>query len=116
MQSVQAELKPQALRTPENAAGHRMPSETAASTPQPAKPVAATSRPVAASKRAEDYPCKFHYSVSIPMAESLARLSRLPAKLIHGREVDIGRRSLHQYLMTHDPHYARVVTGNGNAA
>ena len=89
-----------------------MTPETAASNQQPAKPVAASARPVASeqqAKRIEKYPVKFHYSISIPMAESLRRLTSGPAGLL--REVDIGRLALHSYLMANDPHYVRAMGG-----
>src|SRR5262245_52611202 len=79
----------------------------AAPNPQPAKPVAATSRPAVETKRAEKYPAKFHYSISIPMAESLRRLTTGRAGLL--REVDIGRLALHSYLMANDRLYARAM-------
>jgi len=95
-----------------------MTPETAAPHPQPAKPVAAPSRLATSKARhtSDDFPVAFHFSISIEMGESLARLSALPAKLVHGREVDIGRRSLHQYLIANDPQYVRAMqNGKSNA-
>jgi hypothetical protein len=50
-------------------------------------------------------------AISIPMAESLQRLTGGNALLA---EADIGRLALHSYLVANDPHYARVMRG-GNA-
>jgi len=88
-----------------------MTMETAAPNPQPAKPVGTASGPAASkTHRSEKYPVAFHYSISIPMNESLRRLTSGPAGLL--REVDIGRLALHSYLLANDPHYARAM-GHG---
>jgi len=89
-----------------------MTPEAAVPHPQPAKPVAAASRPAvekSKAKRSEKFPVAFHYTISIPMNESLQRLTTGPAALL--REVDIGRLALHSYLMANDPHYVRAMGG-----
>jgi hypothetical protein len=89
-----------------------MTMEAAAPNPQPAKSVGAAPRPAAGkpkTHRSEKYPVAFHYSISIPMNESLQRLTSGPAGLL--REVDIGRLALHSYLMANDPYYARAMGG-----
>jgi hypothetical protein len=91
-----------------------MTPEAAATNSQPAKPAAPASRPVAATKRVEKYPCKFHFSISIEMSNSLQRLTRGPAGLL--REVDIGRLALHSYLMSNDPLYLKAMRGNSTNA
>src|SRR5262249_1744957 len=102
---------------PENAGERVMTPETAAPSPQPARSVAAVSGPAVEKsrvRRSEKFPVAFHYTISIPMAESLRRLTTGPAALL--REVDIGRLALHSYLLTNDPMYARAISNGGRNA
>jgi len=57
------------------------------------------------------FPARFHMAISIPMADSLRRLTGGNALLA---EADIGRLALHSYLVANDPHYARIM-GHRNA-
>jgi len=57
------------------------------------------------------FPARFHMAISIPMADSLRRLTGGNALLA---EADIGRLALHSYLVANDPQYARVM-GHGRA-
>jgi len=59
------------------------------------------------------FPARFHMAISIPMAESLRRLTGGNSLLA---EADIGRLALNAYLMANDPQYLRAMTGgNSNA-
>jgi hypothetical protein len=51
-------------------------------------------------------------AISIPMAESLRRLTGGPHSLL--AEADIGRLALNAYLVANDPFYARLMRGGGN--
>jgi hypothetical protein len=57
------------------------------------------------------FPARFHMAISIPMAESLRRLTGGNSLLA---EADIGRLALNAYLMANDPQYANVMR-NGRA-
>jgi hypothetical protein len=57
------------------------------------------------------FPARFHMAISIPMAESLRRLTGGNSLLA---EADIGRLALNAYLMANDPQYANVMR-NGHA-
>ena len=90
-----------------------MTPEATAPDTQPAK-ASTPSATTKARKRqtpAVRFPARFHMAISIPMAESLQRLTGGNALLA---EADIGRLALHSYLVVNDPHYARVMRG-GNA-
>ena len=68
-----------------------------------------------ASKRqtaAVRFPARFLMAISIPMAESLRRLTGGPHSLL--AEADIGRLALNAYLVANDPYYARLMRGGGN--
>ena len=54
------------------------------------------------------FPARFHMAISIPMAESLRRLTGSNSLLA---EADIGRIALNAYLMANDPHYVRAMNG-----
>jgi hypothetical protein len=90
-----------------------MTPEAATSHPQSAKP----DTPVATTKAKRrqtpvvKFPARFHMAISIPMAESLRRLTGGNSLLA---EADIGRLALNAYLMANDPQYANVMR-NGNA-
>jgi hypothetical protein len=84
---------------------------------QSAKPdtSAAPVAPTGARKRqsaAVRFPARFHMAISIPMAESLRRLTGGPHSLL--AEADIGRLALNAYLVANDPYYARLMRGGGN--
>jgi hypothetical protein len=64
-----------------------------------------------ARKPSVRFPARFHMAISIPMADSLRRLTGGNALLA---EADIGRLALHSYLVANDPQYARVM-GHRNA-
>jgi hypothetical protein len=59
------------------------------------------------------FPARFHMAISIPMAESLRRLTGGNSLLA---EADIGRLALNAYLMANDPYYARLMRGGGGNA
>jgi hypothetical protein len=52
------------------------------------------------------FPARFHMAISIPMAQSLQRLTGGNSLLA---EADIGRLALNAYLVANDPHYARIM-------
>jgi hypothetical protein len=54
------------------------------------------------------FPARFHMAISIPMAESLRRLTGSNSLLA---EADIGRLALNAYLMANDPYYAKAMGG-----
>jgi hypothetical protein len=80
---------------------------------QPTKPSTQAATTTATKRQAPTvrFPARFHMAISIPMADSLRRLTGGNALLA---EADIGRLALHSYLVANDPHYARVM-GHRNA-
>jgi hypothetical protein len=92
-----------------------MTPEAATPNTQSAKPntQAATTKARKRQAPAVRFPARFHMAISIPMAESLQRLTGGNSLLA---EADIGRLALNAYLTANDPHYARIMRGNSNAA
>jgi hypothetical protein len=91
-----------------------MTPDTATPNTQPTKPNTPSATTTARKRQSPivKFPARFHMAISIPMAESLQRLTGSNSLLA---EADIGRLALNAYLMANDPHYARVMRGGNNA-
>jgi hypothetical protein len=91
-----------------------MTPDTATPNTQPTKPNTPSATTTARKRQSPivKFPARFHMAISIPMAESLQRLTGSNSLLA---EADIGRLALNAYLMANDPHYARVMRGSSNA-
>jgi hypothetical protein len=74
----------------------------------------AASPPTAAQterrKRAEKFPLKYHFAITVAMGNSLRRLTGSNSLL---SESDIGRLALHSYLLANDPLYVKQLS-NGH--
>ena len=76
----------------------------------------ATAPPVVAKperrKAVEKFPLKFHYAITEAMNASLQRMTGRNSLLSAS---DIGRLSLHSYLLANDPMYSRAINGGHHA-
>ena len=61
-------------------------------------------------KSVEKFPLKFHYAITRAMNDSLQRMTGMNSLLSPS---DIGRLSLHSYLLANDPQYVKAVS-NGH--
>ena len=78
---------------------------------QPAVP-SPTVAQVERRKRDEKFPLKFHYAITEAMNASLQRMTGRNSLLSAS---DIGRLSLHSYLLANDPMYSRAINGGPHA-
>lgn len=83
--------------------------DTQPNTLSPATVQAGTKKPV--RRNVEKFPLRFHCAITLPMGDSLKRLTGGNAALLS--ESDIGRLALHGYLLANDPHYARAMGSHG---
>jgi hypothetical protein len=91
-----------------------MTPDTATPNTQNAKPSTPSATTTARKRQSPvvKFPARFHMAISIPMAESLQRLTGHNSLLA---EADIGRIALNAYLTANDPTYARIMRGGNNA-